>query len=825
MFKPTIIVKSSLRMSYATALAMLVSIFFAGVALAQSPVGLLNSTYNANQYQEQHLGTYEDDFKEFKRTLATANVRYDELLDADIQGGRERLAKYKLVIIPMLVNMAPDVVVGLSDYVRGGGKVIITDGGGTPGSGAMAVEQLAGVTFESQNTFKDPAKLTWTNSPLPMTDNVAVGTLSARVVVAGDAKTLAKWEIVGASPTSAIVRKNNVAYLSWAPGLQCDIGVNSKYISMLLDELSPGITQEAAIQISFAEYQTIKTELEYLSTRTLEAIKTAKQAEFVVPYRTIQANYDTALKNVEGFHEAYKGRRFSEADDNLSKARTNFAQAFGQSMPVRPVEARSVWLDRGTIVATKNPRGMADLFEKLKSAGINIVYFETNNAGFAMFPSNIAEQNPETKGWDPLGTAVNEAKKRGMEIHAWMWIFAKGNTRHNPIIGRDADYAGPVLTKHDFNWALATASGALVPPKQHEYWIDASNPQCRKYVKDEIAEVINRYQVDGIQLDYIRYPFNNKGSECGFNWLSRTRFEQESGLSLDLLDDKTRELFIAWKTHQVNQLVKEVSDMVRSQRPKLRISAAVYAFPRRMRINAIQQDWETWVSNGWIDTLNPMTYAATPQDLSIMANYCRESTEDKSLVYPGVAVMRVDMAGLIEQLDTARGAGTLGTTMFAAAHLDDKKLSVLKNGPYRRQTLLTPQSEPLRASRFLVDDFAAMVNRYLQDPKTHILSDTASTNDVLNQIEALQKEMHHLDKSSTSTDIDGARKDVTNLHNTVKEWLRLEAFIQRGFRARYIVDYLGQVEAILSYASHKAKNVAGARQTMAGANIEAYNSK
>ena len=65
--------------------------------------------------------------------------------------------------------------------------------------------------------------------------------------------------------------------------------------------------------------------------------------------------------------------------------------------------------------------------------------------------------------------------------------------------------------------------------------------------------------------------------------------------------------------------------------------------------------------------------------------------------------------------------------MFAAAHLDDKKVNLLKLGPYRRQPLLTPQSEPIRASRLLVDDFAAMVNRYLQDPKKHILSDQAST--------------------------------------------------------------------------------------------------
>jgi uncharacterized lipoprotein YddW (UPF0748 family) len=800
---------------------LLLSVFFAGAALAQSPVGLLNSQYNAGVYQEQHLGTYDDDFAEFKRTLGGANVRYDELADADAVGGRERLGKFKTIIVPMLVNLAPDAVSGLTDYVRGGGKLIIMDGGGTPGGGAVAINQLAGVTVDAQNTFKDPAKLTWTNSPLPMSDSIAVGTMVAHVVVSPEAKTLAKWEVPsGTSPGSAVVRKNNVAFLGWAPGLQGDIGVNSRYISMVLDDLSPGITQEAAVQISYAEYQTIKEELEYLSNRTLETIKTAKQAEFVVPYRSIQSDYDTALKHVALFHTAYKDRRFYEADQDLVKARQYFALAFGQAMPVRPVEARSVWLDRGTIVATKNPRGMVELFDKLKAAGINVVYFETNNAGFTMYPSNLTEQNPETKGWDPLGTAVNEAKKRGMEIHAWFWSFAVGNTRHNPIIGKEPDYPGPVLSHHDMNWALNTASGTLVPPKQHEFWLDASNPECRKYIKDLISETIQRYPVDGIQLDYIRYPFNNKGSECGFNWLSRTRFEQETGLSLDRLDDNTRELFTAWKVHQVNQLVREVSEMIRAQKPKLRISAAVYAFPRRMRINAIQQDWETWVMNGWIDTLNPMTYSHTPQDLSNMAKFCRESTQDKTLVYPGLAIMRVDMAGLIEQLDTARATGTLGTTMFAAAHLDDKKLNVLKLGPYRRQTLLTPQSEPIRASRFLVDDFAAMVNRYLQDPKTHILSDTASTNDVLNQIEALQKAMHSLDKKSTEKEIDVALKDVSSLHSTVKEWLRLEAFIQRGFRARYIVDYLSQVEAILSYASHKAKNIAGAPQTMAGNSTE-----
>jgi hypothetical protein len=132
-------------------------------------------------------------------------------------------------------------------------------------------------------------------------------------------------------------------------------------------------------------------------------------------------------------------------------------------------------------------------------------------------------------------------------------------------------------------------------------------------------------------------------------------------------------------------------------------------------------------------------------------------------------------------------------------------MNVLKVGPYRRQPLMTPQSEPIRASRVLIDDFAAMVNRYLQDPSKHILSDQASTNDVLTQIEAIQRSMHGLSNKASGEQIDLVLKDVISLHATIKEWLRLEAFIQRGYRAQYIASYLGQVEAILSYASHKVR--------------------
>ncbi|MCB9468363.1 MAG: family 10 glycosylhydrolase [Candidatus Obscuribacterales bacterium] len=799
--------RAFLLSSFVVLYLILAGALFQPVRAAENPTPLAvyRSKLNEATYQDQHLGTFTKDYDEFKRNLSSSNVRFDELDDNQVAEGKSRLSKYKLVVVPMLVDLPADSASGLKEYFLGGGKILVTDGGGQQQPGARALVDLMGVSVDSQRTFKSPTKLAWVDTPLPIEADFAVGSQVAVLKLGADTRAIARWKDESGAGQPAIARRGNGAYLTWIPGLQGDLTTNARFLAMTLDELAPGITQEAVVQISFAEYQSIKSELDYLNKRTEEAIKTAAQAEFAVPINEIKANYQEALGNVESFHSAYKERRFQIADEHLNKARHLFALAFAQSMPVRAIEARSIWLDRGTIVATKNPQGMVDLFSRLKKAGINVVYFETNNAGFTMYPSKLTEQNPETKGWSPLAVAVQEARKHGMEIHAWLWIFNVGNMRHNPIIGKAADYPGPVLNRYDFNWAMASKTGSLVPPNQSEFWIDPSNTDCRRYVKSLIREVTSNFDVDGIQLDYIRYPFNNIGSEMGFNWHSRVKFEQQTGLSLDDLNEETRALFVAWKTQQVNEMVKEVSDMIRAEKPKCRISAAVYAFPRRMRVNAVQQEWETWVANGWIDTLNPMTYADSPKKLAIMADFCRESTSDKALVFPGLAIMRVDTAGLIEQLDTARATGTLGTTIFAMAHLDDKKLNVLAVGPYRKKTLLTPQSDPIRASRFLVDDFAAMVNRYLHDPDTHILSDTASTNDVIAQIETLQETMHELSDKADSEKLESIKGDVTHLHNTVKEWLRLEAFIQRGFRAQYIVDYLGQVEAILSYASHRAK--------------------
>lgn len=780
--------------------------FIAFPAYAASPVAVVRSDANAAQYQEQHLGTFDDDYNTFKRTLENANVRYDTLSDNDIKGGIGKLSLYKMLVLPFLVDVPPDAVPVLQDYVRGGGKILVTDGGGVPTANAESIIKLTGVKVAKHTTFPEQNQLVWARQPQPFTQDFAVGTLKADLELLDPNAAIAKWtEPSGGDAGVAIARANGNTFLSWAPGLQGEITTNAQIVSLAMEDAVPGLIQQAAVQISFADYQNIQQELDYLTKRTDEAIKTAKQADLAVPFKAIQQHFESALAHVKAFQNAYGERRFYQADEELSAARQDFALSFAQSMPVRPVECRAVWLDRGTIVAAKSPEGLAQVFDRLQQAGINVVYFECNNAGFCTFPTKVSVQNPQTVGWDPLGAAVKEAKKRGMEIHAWIWTFSVGNLKHNPILNKDADYPGPVLSTHDFSWALARNNGALLPYKTPEFWIDPANPEGRDFIRSLASEIVTNYPVDGLQFDYIRYPFNNRGTEMGFDWSGRMKFERETGLNLDKLDEETRQVWQAWKISQVTSFVRDTSAVLRKLRPGLRISAAVYAFPKNLRRAAIQQEWETWVANGWVDTLNPMTYVESAKELSINAGYVRESTEDKALVYPGLSIRQLDTAGLIEQMDTARQIGTLGTTMFAVAQLDDKKVNILHMGPYRRMPLLTPQSDPIRASRLLIDDFSALVNRYLADPQKHILSDQASTNEVLTQIESVQRAMHELRPNTSADDLSEANKQVTNLQQMVRDWLRIEAFVQRGFRAQYITGYLQQLQAVLSYATQRAK--------------------
>jgi hypothetical protein len=411
--------------------------------------------------------------------------------------------------------------------------------------------------------------------------------------------------------------------------------------------------------------------------------------------------------------------------------------------------------------------------------------------------------------------------------------------KHNQLIGKDDDYPGPVLEKHGLDWALRNAKGELVPYRQTEFWLDPSNPECRNFAKNLLLEIVEKYPVDGVQLDYIRYPFNNKGFEVGFNKLSKQRFESEhagyiakdpagNSLTPANLDknDTLRRLFRYWKIKQVDTFVEDACKALKKAKPDLIVSAAVYGFNKPLREHAIQQVYEPWLAKGYVDVLNPMTYVMRAYDIIDYAGNVFEANQEHALVYPGMAISRVDTAELIREIDYLRDlrshggqANASGYTAFANVHLNPERLTMLGEGVFSKQAAL-PHSKPLDQSKRLFDTFSLLAARYTEcsescqlgyvsameslgvvetSPVKPVLACSAENAAVLKEIEQVRLELAQLSERSSSKDIESVLKKMRNLEARSVDWLRLEAYANRSNRSKYVVGYLHQSASILSY--------------------------
>src|SRR5207302_8633756 len=126
-------------------------------------------------------------------TLQNANIRFDLLSDRDISQGAVKLKDYKVILVPLLVDLPPEGVFSLTEYLKGGGKVVITDGGGNLGQNAQALARLSGVIVNQHLTTADSRQLVWKRDPLPLVQDFAVGTQYADVATTDGGNAVAKW--------------------------------------------------------------------------------------------------------------------------------------------------------------------------------------------------------------------------------------------------------------------------------------------------------------------------------------------------------------------------------------------------------------------------------------------------------------------------------------------------------------------------------------------------------------------------------------------------------------------------------------------------------
>ncbi|WP_445243052.1 family 10 glycosylhydrolase [Microcoleus sp. Z1_C3] len=420
-----------------------------------------------------------------------------------------------------------------------------------------------------------------------------------------------------------------------------------------------------------------------------------------------------ARQVLQTFDQLLQQQNYAEARKQWVEARQLLWENYPKEGQRVGAEIRAVWLDRGTIVAARSEQGLAAVFDRLAAAGINTVFFETLNAGYTIYPSQVApQQNPLTVGWDPLASAVKLAHERGMELHAWVWVFATGNKRHNTLIGQPSSYPGPVLSAHP-QWANIDNKGRTQNPNDGKFYLDPANPEARNYLLQIVSEIANNYKVDGVQLDYIRYPFqdDNANFTYGYGIAARQQFRQLTGADPVNISPRNGSLWRQWvefKTNQINSFVAEVSQLLRQNYPRTILSVAVFPHPESQRIYKIQQNWEVWARQGIVDLIVPMTYALDTNRLQrITEPLVNEQILGSALISPSVKLLTLPEVVAIDQIQALRDLPTGGYAIFAVESISSAMQGFFNRtqGPPVRST---SAAEPIPYRQ----PFAAAASRY-----------------------------------------------------------------------------------------------------------------
>ena len=321
-------------------------------------------------------------------------------------------------------------------------------------------------------------------------------------------------------------------------------------------------------------------------------------------------------------------------------------------------EVRAVWLTTlqgldwpKTTNPERQKRDLISILDQYQRANINTVLFQARVRGTTLYPSAIEPWEPslsntpgKSPGYDPLQFCIDECHKRGMECHAWIVTVP---------IGKTNSY-GCKLLRQKFPDRIVRIGD--------EFYMNPELPSTGDYIANICREVTRRYDIDGIHLDYIRYPET---------W----KFKYSRGQGRQYITD----------------IVRKINHAVKAEKPWVKMSCSpVGKFTDLSRYksggwnayNAVCQDAQGWLRDGLMDVLFPMMYFQGNHFYPFLVDW-KEHSYGRTIA-PGLAVYMLHpkeknwgIDVIQREMNVLRQEG-LGITFFRSKFLTDNVKGIYK---------------------------------------------------------------------------------------------------------------------------------------------------
>jgi uncharacterized lipoprotein YddW (UPF0748 family) len=365
------------------------------------------------------------------------------------------------------------------------------------------------------------------------------------------------------------------------------------------------------------------------------------------------------------------------------------------------------WPSRDTgLTADQQRAELLDILDRAVRAGFNTIVFQVRPAADALYASPhepwgmwLTGKQGVDPGYDPLAFAVEESHKRGLEVHAWINPFRAGWTRDTALFA----------PSHVWNARreLTRVYGSLI-------WMDPGDPAVQEHSARVIADIVQRYDIDGIHADDYFYPYPERDSAAGRNIeFPDSATYARSGTTLSRDD---------WRRNNIDRFVERMYRESHALKPAIKVGLSPFGIwrpgnPPSVRgfdaYAAIYADSKKWLQEGWIDYLVPQLYwaiSAPQQSFPELLDWWVSVDTLKRHLWPGLATYRVN-SGAANQfprtteiadqitIDRARPDFARGTIMFNTTTTLKRDNGVLATiVPLFRERALVPAFPWLDAS-------------------------------------------------------------------------------------------------------------------------------
>ena len=565
------------------------------------------------------------------------------------------LSQAALVILPY--NRLDDAQVDeLAAYTRAGGQLVACF---TTGSAKLT--ELLGLTLDTLAEPAQPGELdrivfsAEARAALPLLpDGLQQGSWNAFHLTPSDGtEVLGRW---GAGGRPAVLRSRAGCYVGHVL-TAADLDNKGRFLLALAlaaqPSLGPLVVQAGEQRL--AAQVMVDTELhQRLLARTDED-----------PARAAELGRQLAELRRPTTTDGSSAERVATLLDRLSTARGLQARL----QPGLRHELRGLW------VFGSQPQNWPALAEKCRRAGLNAIFYRVGRGGDTVYPSDVLPQAEWSKGRDEVATGLAACHAAGLEFHAWRVCYHLGSA---PAAWRER--------------LRAEGRISLDPSGQEAPFANPADPRNQAVEQAAARELLTRYDLDGLHLDYIRYT-DEPSYDFDYSPVSRAEFTKTLGHEVahwpdDVISGPLMLAYNAWQRQTINELVRADHELVAQLRPHAVMSTAVWRDPRIDRM-AIRQDWPRWVREGWVDLVVPMDYTTSTDTLTgYVTRQMADAGGQAKLAIGLGAWLLASPEALLEQVAIARAGGAAGFVLFSGNAPDlDRQLDALAAGATRESAL------------------------------------------------------------------------------------------------------------------------------------------